>query len=98
MRFSLSAGLLALISGASASINVSFKVGDQVKTASGSIKGHASTWKSQVSEYLGIPYATPPVGELRFEAPQAFTSKKDFAASKFVSCRNRFDSRHSNNY
>jgi hypothetical protein len=58
-------------------------VGQTVKTSSGSIEGHASTWKSDVSEYLGIPYAQPPVGPLRFAAPQKYTGSGTVKASKF---------------
>jgi cholinesterase len=41
-----------------------------VQTTSGQIKGHASAWKPNVSEYLGVPFAEPPVGALRFAAPR----------------------------
>ncbi|PLB44199.1 cholinesterase [Aspergillus steynii IBT 23096] len=44
-------------------------VGDTVNTTSGLVKGKASSLRSDVSEYLGIPYAKPPKAELRFAAP-----------------------------
>ncbi|KAF1984985.1 alpha/beta-hydrolase [Aulographum hederae CBS 113979] len=44
--------------------------GAQIGTSTGSVQGKASSWKSGVSEYLGIPYAQPPVGELRWAAPK----------------------------
>ena len=45
-----------------------WQVGQEVSTTSGRVKGHAATWagNEEVSEYLGIPYATPPLGALRF--------------------------------
>ncbi|KAG9684842.1 cholinesterase, partial [Aureobasidium melanogenum] len=54
-----------------------------VNTTSGLIIGHASRNRSQVSEYLGIPYAQPPLGELRFAAPQQYSSDDIFNASSF---------------
>ena len=44
-------------------------VTDAVKTESGSVAG-ASDKDSTVRIYKGIPYAAPPVGELRWKAPQ----------------------------
>lgn len=60
-------------------------VGQAVQTTSGSISGHAATINSQVSEYLGIPYAEAPIGNLRFAAPVAFTSNATIDGSAFVS-------------
>lgn len=45
-----------------------FPVQTTVKT--GMIEGNYDT-KTGLQEYLGIPYAQPPVGELRWKAPQA---------------------------
>lgn len=44
-----------------------------VRTTSGTVKGHRATWPepNDVVEFLGIPYAQPPVGDLRFAAPRA---------------------------
>lgn len=56
-----------------------------VQTANGLIVGHRASHRSEVSEFLGIPYAKPPVGLLRFAAPQKYTTKGRFVASKFVS-------------
>ena len=62
-------------------------IGQSVKTSSGEIKGHASSWKPAVSEYLGVPYAQPPVGDLRWAAPKALQSNKLVDATKFsASC------------
>lgn len=56
-----------------------------VKTINGLIIGHQASHRSEVSEFLGIPYAKPPVGLLRFAAPQKYTTKGRFVASEFVS-------------
>jgi hypothetical protein len=63
-----------------------WQVGDTIKTTSGSVKGHASEWKPTVSEYLGIPYAVPPVGNLRWKKAQPYKDVgKTILADKFVS-------------
>lgn len=56
-----------------------------VNTANGPVVGHSAVNRSRVVEYLGIPYALPPIGSLRFEAPQRYTGNTTFIASKFVS-------------
>lgn len=44
-----------------------------VKTANGLIAGAAST-DSKIQSFKGIPFAAPPVGELRWKAPQPVTN------------------------
>ncbi|CAL8584144.1 hypothetical protein XPA_009749 [Xanthoria parietina] len=58
---------------------------NQVKTSNGIIIGHEAPNASQVVEYLGIPYAQPPIGDLRFAAPVAYkgNAKSVFNASEF---------------
>ncbi len=56
-----------------------------VQTSSGSIMGHSASNRTQAIELLGIPYAQPPVGSLRFAAPRKYNSNQTFNASKFVS-------------
>jgi cholinesterase len=60
-----------------------WKVGQSVKTSSGSVVGHASRWKPEVSEYLGIPFAQPPVGDLRWAAPKKYEGNGTIGAHKF---------------
>ena len=59
-------------------------VGPVVNTTSGPVTGHAAPKATQVSEYLGIPYAEPPLGQLRFAAPQTFQHPRPINASSFV--------------
>lgn len=42
----------------------------ETMTENGAVKGVACGWPS-ITAYYGIPYAAPPVGELRWRAPQA---------------------------
>ncbi|HUO33971.1 MAG TPA: carboxylesterase/lipase family protein [Candidatus Acidoferrum sp.] len=50
-----------------------------VKTGSGAVRGKLSE-DGKIAEFLGIPYAVPPVGSLRWKAPQpvaAWTGVRD---------------------
>lgn len=52
---------------------LSVATGDEllIKTKNGQVKGKLlSTKDGDVRAFLGIPYATPPVGKLRFRVPQ----------------------------
>lgn len=55
-----------------------------VDTSNGPIIGHLSSEYEEVIEYLGIPYAQPPVGELRFEAPRELQGKEKHIARNYV--------------
>ena len=46
--------------------------GDRVKTAHGTVEGIST--ESGVQAYLGIPFAAPPTGELRWRPPQPVTN------------------------
>lgn len=54
-----------------------------VDTSNGPITGHLADNSQCVVEYLGIPYAKPPVGDLRFAPPQSFTSREPYEAKSF---------------
>ena len=41
----------------------------EIQTTKGKVVGNAR--ESDLLEFLGIPYATPPVGDLRWQPPQA---------------------------
>lgn len=59
-------------------------VGQVVDTSSGSVTGHAASVNAEVSEYLGIPFAQPPVGDLRWTAPQAYKSTDAINGTDYV--------------
>lgn len=53
----------------------------QAKIESGTIEGLYNT-RTGLSEYFGIPFAKPPVGELRWKAPQPVTPWKEVLSTK----------------
>jgi hypothetical protein len=63
-----------------------WEVGQTVNTTSGLVTGRPAVLPGdeQVSEYLGIPYAAPPVGDLRWAAPQPFKTGGPVTAIKWV--------------
>jgi carboxylesterase type B len=54
-----------------------------VPTTNGPVTGHLANNTKCVVEYLGIPFAKPPVGSLRFAAPQRFVADKPYVASNW---------------
>ncbi|KAI4595730.1 hypothetical protein KJ359_006721 [Pestalotiopsis sp. 9143b] len=59
-------------------------VGQIVNTTSGPVAGHAASNYTGVSEYLGIPYAKPPVGNLRWQAPVEYTGTAPINGTSFA--------------
>ena len=60
------------------------RIGASVETSSGLVEGHAAPRRPAVSEYLGIPYASPPIGGLRFAAPVAYNFNGTINATAYV--------------
>jgi carboxylesterase type B len=54
-----------------------------VSTSNGPVIGHAASNSDCVVEYLGIPFAQPPVGDLRFAPPARLTAKKTYEAAHY---------------
>jgi len=78
--------LLAASAAASAtSRHGTWKVGQTVHTSSGPVEGHAASNAMGVSEYLGIPYAEPPVGPRRFQPPERLRKRSRIRGDKFAS-------------
>lgn len=77
------------VSGAAALLSYrrdsNWTIGQIVKTTSGPVQGHAAINKTEVSVYLGIPYALPPVGDLRWAPPEKFLGSAQLNGSSFVS-------------
>ncbi|KAK8056506.1 hypothetical protein PG993_001733 [Apiospora rasikravindrae] len=64
----LSFGIACLLRGVQADLTV--KLGNGL-----TVQGRTSPIAASVAEFLGIPYAEPPVGELRWEPPQPYEPK-----------------------
>ncbi|KAJ8060122.1 hypothetical protein OCU04_010474 [Sclerotinia nivalis] len=54
-----------------------------VQTTSGEIRGFINQTAPQVLQFLGVPYAEPPVGDLRFAAPQTKAKGSPINATTF---------------
>ncbi|GJC85873.1 cholinesterase [Colletotrichum liriopes] len=64
-------------------ISPRWTIGQSIATTSGPVGGHAASGADQVSEYLGIPYAQPPVGILRFQPPVKYNGSSPISGSAF---------------
>ena len=58
--------------------------GTSIKTSSGVVIGHPGPQFQDVTEYLGIPFASPPTGQLRFAPPVELLSDQTVVANKYV--------------
>ena len=68
-KFEALATLCAIAVLSAASVHANAAAAGPIKTASGPVAGTVSS-DSKVDIYRGIPYATPPVGDLRWKDPQ----------------------------
>ena len=68
-----------------------FSVGQEVYTSSGLLVGKAASQRTAVSVYLGIPFAQPPIGNLRFAAPQPYAGSGIINATSYVSISYRLN-------
>lgn len=59
-------------------------IGQTVQTSSGPVIGHTASNAIGVSGYLGISYAQPPLGNLRYSAPLPYNGTAAINASAFV--------------
>jgi len=85
MRYLVAVAFVICVSELSVAASVgSFQ---SVDTSNGRVTGHRSVKVNDVWEYLGIPYANPPIGDLRFAAPQKYERKGPYNAGSFVSVR-----------
>ena len=66
------------------SILIKRAVGDPVDTTSGRVTGQAASVASQVSEYLGIRYAEPVGGSLRWAPPKRVSKTGSISGSQYV--------------
>ena len=72
----MAASAICLILGACATTSATTSpIGETVETSLGTVRGESIT-ENGVSAYIykGIPYAAPPVGDLRWKAPQPPTA------------------------
>lgn len=58
-------------------------IGQTVQTSSGPVQGHDAEDATTVSEYLGIPYARPPIGGLRFQPPSLYNGTNTINGTSF---------------
>jgi carboxylesterase type B len=71
-----------------------------VTTSSGVVQGFTNSTAPDVRQFLGVPFAQPPVGDLRFAAPQkSKTSNETIQALQLPnSCMQQFNSNSSTIY
>jgi cholinesterase len=74
--------LISLLYSCSIAAVILPQVGAPINTTSGIIFGAASKYAKDVSAYIGIPYAQPPIDSKRWLAPEPLVSHKTFQATK----------------
>jgi para-nitrobenzyl esterase len=72
-------GLLCAAAGMPHYATAAEPAGPVVRTTEGAVQGIV---RNGISEFLGIPYATPPVGDLRWRPPQAHAAWTDTLEAK----------------
>jgi carboxylesterase type B len=81
--------LLTLVTAYPASVSHETTPRDKprISTTSGQVIGHQAPWPkdSDIDDYLGIPYAAPPIKELRYMAPKPYHANGTIKADDFVS-------------
>lgn len=82
--FGIVAGLMFSVPCDAISPQAQWTIGQTVQTSSGPVRGHAASHASNVSEYLGIPYALAPVGSLRFQPPVRYRGNTTISGETFV--------------
>jgi hypothetical protein len=76
--------VLSLFALSATAVEQPWQIGEKVQTSSGTVIGHPSQARPDVSEYLGIPYVQPPIGKLRWAAPVPFRGVETILADKYV--------------
>lgn len=73
----------------SVSVHTMAMAAERVKTANGTVEG--VTEQSGIHVYRGIPFAAPPIGDLRWKPPQPVTNWEGVrAATRFAArCASR---------
>lgn len=84
--FLIVAGLMFSVHCDAVSPQAQWTIGQTVQTSSGPVRGHAASHARNVSEYLGVPYALPPVGSLRFQPPLRYRGNTTVSGETFVGC------------
>ncbi|KAM0130692.1 hypothetical protein ACHAP3_007233 [Botrytis cinerea] len=74
------------------------KNGLVVQTTSGEIHGFINQTTPQVRQFLGVPYAEPPIGNLRFAAPETKSKGSPIKATTFPPSCMQLDSNSSSIY
>ncbi|KAF7528225.1 hypothetical protein G7054_g10223 [Neopestalotiopsis clavispora] len=82
---------LAIGTAAVSSCGTSGSASLSVTTTSGQLTGTINATSPNVRQFLGIPYAEPPVGALRFQPPVRYTSEEAINTTAFApSCLQTF--------